>query len=47
MMLSDISLIKKSINRLTCAIFVMLKRENNLEEALKSTKTFEDIVYNV
>jgi|SRR5690625_582259 len=47
---SDISFNpKKSINcqAEACAIFVMLKRENNLEEALKSTETFEDIVYNV
>lgn len=46
---SDISFNpKKSINcqAEACAIYVMLKRKNNLDEALKSTEIFEEIVYN-
>lgn len=47
---SDISFNpKKSINcqAEACAIYVMLKRGNLLDEALKSTEIFEEIVYNV
>lgn len=46
---SDISFNpQKSINcqAEACAIYVMLKRKNNLDEALKSTEDFEEIVYN-
>lgn len=47
---SDISFNpNKSINcqAEACAIFIMLKKKNKLDEVLKSTEAFEEIVYNV